>query len=227
METNVKVANPYAGFWIRFVAYAIDLILIELFFIILLSGISFVLGIIGDKELAMSLPALLKNNWLINYGLAFLVILAYFSIMESSNLKASAGKLCFGLIVVNSETGDKISVLKSLGRTGIKSLLGILLPSVAFNEKKMGFHDEALGTLVIRKKDLGLVKGLIQREQEEIKRVQREKQAENLKAYPEIYKKIKEEPERWDEYYQPTSRNDVDDETYSKERKAYWAIRLG
>jgi signal peptidase I len=132
-KMDAKNYSPYAGFWIRVLAYLIDVVIISFatFFI--------------------------KGFWL-----SLLVLCLYFIIMESSVLQASVGKLLFRIAVVDSLSGEKISFAKAFNRNIFKYILGLILsPVIAFKKDKQGFHDTMAGTFVVKKKSLPSIKDFI------------------------------------------------------------------
>ena len=128
----------YSGFWRRFAAYLIDVILLNVIFwiVILILG-----GIGGD------------GGAVIGYLLALVGYFAYFSYMESSERQATVGKSALG-IQVTDLNGARISFGKALGRTAGKILSALILYigfiMAAFTEKKQALHDIMAGTLVVK-----------------------------------------------------------------------------
>ena len=126
----------YAGFWIRFVAYMVD----NLILFIALGGVAILLGLMGLQ--------------LAGQELIFLVVFfVYFAAMQSSARQATLGKQLVGLKVTDTN-GGRISFLRALARTAatiISSLtlmIGYLL--AAFTGRKQALHDMIAGTLVVR-----------------------------------------------------------------------------
>lgn len=123
----------YAGFWIRLVAFFIDVIL--LFLVNILLGY-FLVGIFAGLWIGVVI------NWL------------YFTLMESSSNQATLGKMALGLIVTDG-AGRSISFGRATGRYFGKFLTWwIFVPVfivIAFTRKKQGLHDMLVDTLVISK----------------------------------------------------------------------------
>jgi len=135
--------NIYAGFWLRLVAYIID--------IIVLMGASFVLGLF----LGIIAPDIVglesEGVWnVLGIGIAWI----YYASMESSSKQATLGKMALGLKVTDLEK-KPISFGKATGRFFGKILsviiLGIGFLMIAFTEKKQGLHDQLAGCLVLKK----------------------------------------------------------------------------
>lgn len=132
----------YAGFWIRVVAYIIDLLPL------LAIGITLAL-LFGDPIVdADPTPSLGVSDF------AGLIIgIAYFVGFESSSWQATPGKRALGLIVTDAD-GRRISPARALGRYFGKILSGLILMigyiMIAFTERKQGLHDFLAGTLVVK-----------------------------------------------------------------------------
>jgi uncharacterized RDD family membrane protein YckC len=84
----------------------------------------------------------------------YAIQLLYYSIMESSKLQASVGKLAMGIKVVDL-SGNRISFgtafIRAIGKvlSGMIMYIGYLM--AAFTEKKQGLHDMIASTLVVKK----------------------------------------------------------------------------
>lgn len=156
MNTN------YAGFWLRFVAYVIDYIIIwvaqTFIFIPILGiiGISFATGI-GENTteaeaigMIAGLIAMLGATLL----LSAIIALLYWTILESSKLQGTIGKVALGIKVTDLE-GNKLDFGKALVRNLCKIISGMILGLgyiiAAFTDKKQGLHDMIASTLVVRK----------------------------------------------------------------------------
>jgi uncharacterized RDD family membrane protein YckC len=154
----------YAGFWLRFVAYVIDSIIVYVIqsFIFIpvlgLLGITFASDFenmenMSDTEAMGMLGAMMAFS-----GGAFLLItiisIMYWSLMESSKYQATVGKLALGLKVTDME-GKNLDLTKSLIRNACKIISQMILfvgfIMAGFTEKKQGLHDMIAGTLVVKK----------------------------------------------------------------------------
>ena len=119
----------YAGFWKRFLAYIVD--------ILILTPVGFFLEILEITDIVLPL-----------------IIWIYFAGMESSDKQATLGKQALGIIVT-----DKDGKQPSFGRATVRHfaklissflfLIGYVM--VAFTEKKQGLHDMIANCLVINK----------------------------------------------------------------------------
>ena len=124
--------HPYGGFWIRVLAWLIDVVIIGLIVpLAMLSGthvVGFGLGVFG--------------GWL------------YEALLTSSSMQATLGKLILGLRVTDLQ-GQRISFGTATIRHFAKYLSGLILGigylMVAFTDRKQGLHDMIAGTLVQKK----------------------------------------------------------------------------
>jgi uncharacterized RDD family membrane protein YckC len=82
------------------------------------------------------------------------VLIPYFTLLESSRLQATFGKLLLGIRIVDL-SGKRISLARGVGRFFAKALSGQVLLigyfMAAFSEKKQTLHDLLAGTLVVTK----------------------------------------------------------------------------
>ncbi len=151
----------YAGFWLRFVAYLIDDIII--------SSVGFVIslpfiGTIIFSGIALSDMEKCKETTFMGIaGIVGIVLLLaitltavswlYFALMESSKQQATLGKMALSLKVTDME-GNKISFGRATGRyfgkilSGMIFMIGYILAGLT--EKKQALHDMIAGCLVIR-----------------------------------------------------------------------------
>lgn len=140
----------YGGFWLRLVAYVIDLILIN----VVLSIIAAVLGI---KYMPGDPTSFDLDQFVAQMGtlqlLGLVVTWLYWALMESSARGATVGKMAVGLRVVD-ESGHRLSFLRATGRFFAKFVSTIILCigflMIAFTDRKRGLHDMIAGTLVIK-----------------------------------------------------------------------------
>ncbi|MDX2415116.1 MAG: RDD family protein [Bacteroidales bacterium] len=157
-NTEVK----YAGFWLRFVAYLIDDLLLGIVgFVVSLpfiGGIVFsAIGISKNPDEAQNIAAGVFGILGSIFGM-ILVIAAigwlYFALMESSKNQGTLGKMALGLKVTDMD-GNKISFGRATGRYFGKILSGMILMIgyilAGFTEKKQALHDMIASCLVVRK----------------------------------------------------------------------------
>lgn len=140
-------ATDYAGFWIRFGAWAIDTFL----FLVMVVGLGILYGLAllarasgGGGAFAL-VPVVSVLAWL--------VPIAFFWIF--TGLKGQTpGKMLVGIKVVDAQGN-----VPGLGRAALREIVGKLISSLAFSigflwvawdEKKQAWHDRMAGTYVIR-----------------------------------------------------------------------------
>ena len=115
----------YAGFWIRFVAFLLDGLIV------------LIIGLYSRRRILS-----IVLGWL------------YYAGMESSPLQATPGKL-LSRIAVTDLDGNRISFVKATVRHFGKTLSFLILCfgffMVAVTEKKQGLHDKIAGCLVVKK----------------------------------------------------------------------------
>jgi uncharacterized RDD family membrane protein YckC len=160
--------SKYAGFWIRFVAYIVDGLIIGIPMSVVVSLIVFMFGA-GTIATIKSLPndpdqaqlqaqivplitALIGTYALLLLGGLVLGWL-YFAMMESSARQATFGKAMLNLRVADVN-GNRLSFAHASGRFFAKLVnsftCGIGWIIAGFTEKKQGLHDLIAGTVVIR-----------------------------------------------------------------------------
>jgi uncharacterized RDD family membrane protein YckC len=155
METILDSAQvetgpvTYAGFWIRFVAYIIDSIVIGV--VQSLITFSFFSTLILTEPMnaeGQLLPPSFFNYLLVLLGINWL----YFAFMESSKKQATLGKMALNL-KVTSLTGERISFLNATGRYFSKFVSTIILLigyiMAGFDPKKQALHDKMASTYVV------------------------------------------------------------------------------
>lgn len=126
----------YAGFWIRFIAYLVDSLIVTVGFVALVM----LLGMMGLE--LFSLPLIY-----------FVFSIFYWALMQSSKRQATIGKGLVGL-KVGGPNGERLSVGRSLARevakilSSLTLLIGYLL--AAFTKRKQALHDMIASTVVVR-----------------------------------------------------------------------------
>lgn len=107
-----------SGFWRRFVAYIIDLLII----IIPLFPFIFIFGLPDHHFVYYAMRGLPYSASLFGYDLlGFIYGRLYFTLMECSRFQATFGKIAMGIIVVD-EYGRRISFGRANGRYFAKVL---------------------------------------------------------------------------------------------------------
>jgi len=155
-------AVPYAGFWLRFVAYLLDVIIVG----IVAVPIVLVLAVATGASAALSSmsndnpqQALAAAGFVIFLCSLFIILLGglwlYYALLESSSWQGTVGKKALGLIVTDLD-GRRVSFGRATARffsrliTGLVPLfIGYILAGIT--AKKQALHDMIAGTLVLRK----------------------------------------------------------------------------
>ncbi|WOK06486.1 RDD family protein [Imperialibacter roseus] len=158
-------STNYAGFWLRFVAYIIDYIIVYTvqsfvllpIFAALGFGFATTPGLFDDSmstEEAIGLFAALASIASVTFLITLTIQVLYYSFMESSKYQATVGKIALGLKVTDME-GNKLdfgkALLRNLGKIVSSMILGIGYIMAGFTEKKQGLHDMIASTLVVKK----------------------------------------------------------------------------
>jgi uncharacterized RDD family membrane protein YckC len=155
----MKARYEYAGFWIRAVAWIIDI-----------SIIMAIVYIVRHYIFGGSYFTLWSTSWLpFNFGfvsnetqsmnhyfdtLSLIIFYFYMALLESSRWRGTIGKKILGLSV--SDTSDhRISFIRASVRFFGKLLSAIVLSigylMVAFTSHKRGLHDYIAGSVVVKK----------------------------------------------------------------------------
>ncbi len=151
---TASAGAKYAGFWIRLVAFIIDVIIVR----VLLSPLTMLFG------LGFGFSGMMGGFSHAAFGLHLLAAMVfgfvlacaswlYEAFMLSSPYQATLGKMIFGMKVTDLG-GNRISFARATGRHFAKWLSGMILfigfIMVGFTERKQGLHDMLAGTLVWR-----------------------------------------------------------------------------
>ncbi|MGA7459601.1 MAG: RDD family protein [Candidatus Korobacteraceae bacterium] len=142
----------YAGFWLRFLAGAVDVVLEALGALLITLALDFVLQRFG-RGLGID-----RWNAKVFAGFAYIAILAvgswlYCAFMESSSWRATVGKRLLGLQVMDLE-GRRISFGQATVRHFMKFLslfclmIGFLM--AGWTKRRQALHDIPTDCLVIR-----------------------------------------------------------------------------
>jgi uncharacterized RDD family membrane protein YckC len=153
----------YAGFWLRFVAYLIDVVISGIAFVILLiplfvlTGAGAALSRIGSGEnISDDVAAFLGIGFIFGFfGIVFLVSWLYYALSESSSWQATPGKKMLNLRVTDM-TGEPISFGRASGRFFARIITHMIPLAIGyilagFTEKKQAIHDMIASCLVLRK----------------------------------------------------------------------------
>lgn len=141
---NVKEERRYAGFWLRFWAYLVDVIVIASLNGFLLSPFKFV-----NEGFPIHL-----GYWTANGMVAAIVFYLYFLLM-TKYFGQTLGKMIFGLKVINEHDGEltwnDLFFREVVGRFiyNVIGIMKVLYIVVAFTNEKQGIHDIVGRTRVI------------------------------------------------------------------------------
>lgn len=152
----------YAGFWLRFVAYIIDALIIGIPFgaiiLIMLAGTGVLAGLqnIHPGESPDAIFALVGIGAF--FGALVIALLGswlYYAWCESSEWQATLGKKALGLYVTDME-GRRITFGRASGRFFAKMITGLIPFGIGymlagFTAKKQALHDMIASCLVMRK----------------------------------------------------------------------------
>jgi uncharacterized RDD family membrane protein YckC len=154
--------SPYAGFWLRAVAYIIDSIVLGVIFgVLFLIGIAFV-GIGSMETMVRGMhngdaepPVALVLMFMFIFFVSIVASWIYHAYLESSPNQGTLGKMALGLIVTDLQ-GRRITFGHATGRFFAKIITGLIPLGIGymmagFTEKKQALHDMIAATLVLRK----------------------------------------------------------------------------
>src|SRR5262245_35882762 len=152
--TVIEVGRP-GGFWIRFVAFLIDGLILSVAAVVIV-GLFVVFILIGadSDDAGDTSPAVAFAVVLMMLGL-LLVGWLYEALMTSSASGATLGKMAVGLRIVRAD-GAPLSFGRATARHFLKTLITPLVPLfigyllAAFTQRKQALHDFLAETLVIR-----------------------------------------------------------------------------
>lgn len=141
LETQNESDSVYAGFWVRFWAYLLDLFIIASLNRIIVYPIVKMFDI-ESSSAVFSIEAIFTG----------IVFFAYFAVMTKL-LNQTLGKMVLG-VKVTSLHGMNLSwgtviFREVVGRFISKALFGLVYVWVAFSPKKQGVHDYFADTWVI------------------------------------------------------------------------------
>jgi len=157
--------SKYAGFWLRFVAYIIDYLILYVINLIILVPIMGMVGL-GVSSGGFDMAAMSEGDVVQMIKTVLMAVVAgsvvmmivnliYFTVMESSKFQGTVGKIALGLKVTDAN-GGKLDLVKAFLRNLGKIVSGIILfigyIMAGFTEKKQALHDMFVGALVVKKK---------------------------------------------------------------------------
>lgn len=146
-------ANEPCGFWVRYLAFLVDNLILGIFIGLIFAGL---LGV-GKVLLTLGLGAEMLGplGWAY-YAACAIIPFLYYLKQESGTMQATLGKQALGIIVTTME-GKTISQGQAASRFVLRLfsfvLLGVPFIAAAFTPKKQTFHDQLTKTLVVWKGD--------------------------------------------------------------------------
>ena len=136
----------YAGFWVRFVAFILDAIVLGVITTALAPLVS------GGDVVTTTSGGVVTINYTAN-AIGLLIDLVYFVGFWTWRGQ-SPGMIPFNMRIVLAADGGKVDVVRSLLRyVGLIISIVILFLGViwiAFDRRKQGWHDKIAGTVVVR-----------------------------------------------------------------------------
>ncbi|MDD2716606.1 MAG: RDD family protein [Candidatus Wallbacteria bacterium] len=139
--TARRFEPSYAGFWLRFLAFIIDMILLT-FCLKFLGGI--LEGVSGSYGYGGF------DSFFGNYFLVWFLL--YYSIFESTDFRGTPGKRALGMHVLDLN-GKRLTLLRALARNFCKLfsfcaiLVGFIIAGIT--ARKQALHDLIAGCLVV------------------------------------------------------------------------------
>ncbi|HKS80277.1 MAG TPA: RDD family protein [Candidatus Acidoferrales bacterium] len=157
----VPMPSPFAGFWLRFVAWIIDEIIlcfgVVILFLVVLAfiGIGTFQSVFENVDNASEfLPFSIVFGMIVAILGAILGQWLYYAWMESSSHQGTVGKIALGLVVTDLQ-GRRVSFARATGRFFSRIItrltFGIGYIIAGFTERKQTLHDMIASCLVLRK----------------------------------------------------------------------------
>ncbi|HEV2298082.1 MAG TPA: RDD family protein [Candidatus Acidoferrales bacterium] len=152
----------YAGFWLRFVAYLIDSVILAIGCVVLILIFVFATGFAAILRNVAENPspedvltgAIVLGIVFFSLGI-IAMIWVYYAWMESSSSQGTVGKMALGLIVTDMQY-RRVSFARASGRFFAKIITGLIPLAIGyimagFTAKKQALHDMIANCLVLRK----------------------------------------------------------------------------
>ena len=146
----------YAGFWLRFVAYLLDIVAIWIvalpIYLVLGAALGLSMSSIARNPDAMAVSSALGGILLFE-GCVLIGVWLYYAFLESSAWQGTLGKKVLGLRVTDLD-GNRISFGRASGRffaklvSNFTMMIGYIM--AGFTEKKQALHDMIAGCLVVK-----------------------------------------------------------------------------
>ena len=164
------VTSQYGGFWIRFVAYFVDSLIVGIPMTVIILIAVFAFGAFGGLSVLKNLPAnpdpdqiqqqiapmigAILGAYALVIACGIVIGWLYFALMESSPRQATFGKAMLNLRVTDAN-GNRLSFAHASGRFFSKIITGMVPFGIGyimagFTAKKQALHDFIASTVVIR-----------------------------------------------------------------------------
>jgi uncharacterized RDD family membrane protein YckC len=152
----------YAGFWLRFLAYIIDSVVMGIGVMAVLIPLIFLTGLGGILSQMHPDEDMNDVSFFMLMGIIFLfatvslvVTWLYHALMESSAWQATVGKRVLGLVVTDM-AGQRVSFGRATARHFAKIVTNLIPLAIGyimagFTEKKQALHDMIARCLVLRR----------------------------------------------------------------------------
>jgi uncharacterized RDD family membrane protein YckC len=145
----------YAGFWVRLLAYIIDVIVLELFSLAIGAVLGIVLalaGVLGKIEPPAGSAPLPHSFVALFWIIGFALTIGYNVYFNAGTWQATPGKRLLGLYII-TVTGEPVSPWLAFGRwlayilDGLTLYIGFMM--IGWTREKTGLHDIVCGTRVV------------------------------------------------------------------------------
>jgi len=152
----------YVGFWLRFLAFLIDNVVMGIAFVLILIPLIFMTGLGGfigaihpDEDLNDVGIFMLIGLLFLAATVSLVFTWLYHALMESSEWQATVGKKMLGLVVTDM-AGQRVSFWRATARHFAKIITNMVPAFIgyimaAFTEKKQALHDMLAECLVLRR----------------------------------------------------------------------------
>lgn len=157
----VPSTSPYAGFWLRFVAYVIDAAIVTVGLGVFVAAGALFLGAgflrnLGDLNSNDNLAPLIAVPFVLMLICATLAASwLYYAWFESSRHQGTLGKMALGLMVTDMQ-GRRVTFARASGRFFAKIITGLIPLFIGyimagFTQRKQALHDMIASCLVLRR----------------------------------------------------------------------------
>jgi uncharacterized RDD family membrane protein YckC len=169
--TEQNIDFKFAPLWKRGAAFIVDMALVVTLFCLLIHTVNILLALpvelapIFERGIALKMSPYVEEHFIeiviLYSSLKLAVLVPYFTLLESSRLQATFGKLLLGIKVIDL-SGKRISFARATGRFFAKVFSGQVLLigyfMAAFSKRKQALHDLLAATLVVTKEGIVSVK---------------------------------------------------------------------